>query len=133
MNSSTHTNVYYKLKSSILAFLLWGSWAFYVNLQVSLQDGIISGLAQGVLSFVFTWGLIHVITFFFNLFYDPLSRILLPVIFTICLSCSSLILVHYLIGTPNIFKTIFPTTIVAFLFSLYTTFTLNRIKGEATA
>lgn len=115
------SNRAYNLGAAIFAFLLWGGWSFYINTQHgSLKNGLISGLGQGVFSFVMTLFIVYLIEKQFHYFNHDYAKMLLPLILTVCISASLLVLMHFILGTPSILYTLFPVIIIAFLFALIT-------------
>lgn len=119
----------FNLISAFLAFLLWGGWAFYVNGGFDGATRIISGMTQGVASFIITLIMVRVVGWIFNRLPDDGLRLLLPAIITVFCTGSVLYFVHTLVGTPKIIHTIVPALSVAFLFCVYTAFRLqNAIK-----
>lgn len=125
-NNITNTQRYRYL-SAVFAFFLWGGWAFYVNyMQAGWQSGLLSGIVQGVCSFVITLFIAYLVEKQFNWYEHALPKLLLPPICTVLLTGSCLILIHTLIQTPNIFKTLLPVLTVAFLFAVVTNFKLYQ-------
>ncbi|TCM71060.1 hypothetical protein EC844_101341 [Acinetobacter calcoaceticus] len=120
----------YNLSAAIFAFLLWGGWSFYINTQHgSLKNGIISGLTQGICSFVITLFMTFLIDRQFNYFQNINAKLILPPVLTVLLTGSFLVMVHLLIGTPSIVYTLSPVLSVAFLFGVFTNYKLySRYK-----
>ena len=114
----------FNLTSSFLAFLIWGGWSFYIN-DASLYNRITSGLAQGLSSFIITLVMVKFVTRLYSRNYFPSIRLMLPAIITVSCTGSVLIIIHYLVGTPYIFKTVTPALSVAFIFCLYTSYKLK--------
>lgn len=115
---------YYNYISAFLAFFLWGFWAYYVNIES--PNNLISAVAQGTASSIITLIMIKLIKFFYNVF--PKSRLyfVLPSIITVGITSSFVVYMHILVNTKNIFYTVFPTIVIAFLFALYTTVKISR-------
>ncbi|OTG80734.1 hypothetical protein [Acinetobacter sp. ANC 4648] len=127
MTQIIKTSRRYNLISACFAFLLWGGWTFYINTQQgSLKHGIISGLTQGICSFVITLFMTFIIDKQFNYFKNLKIKLFLPPILTVLFTGSFLILVHHLIGTPSILYTLTPVLTVAFLFAIFTNFKLYQ-------
>ena len=135
MTQNIKTNRSYNLISAILAFLLWGGWTFYINTKMdSLQHGIISGLTQGICSFVITLFMTFLIDKQFNYFKNDSAKLCLPPVCTVLLTGSFLTMVHHLIGTPSIVYTLTPVLTVAFLFAVVTNLKLYKAyKQQETA
>ena len=113
--------------SAVCAFLIWGSWSFYVNYSLAgLSKGLISGIAQGISSFIITLFMTYLIEWQFNYYQNKWAKFFLPPICTVLLTGSSLILVHYLVETPHIFKTVSPALSIAILFAFFTNYKLSK-------
>lgn len=127
MNNKIKNTQRYNFLSAFFAFLLWGSWSFYVNMnQSDLRSGIISGLAQGICSFLITLFITHLVEKQFNFYQNKWFKLILPPICTIFLTGSLLLIVHHLIQTPAILKTVTPALTVALLFAFFTNFKLYK-------
>jgi hypothetical protein len=109
----------YNYISAILAFILWGTWAYFINIDSS--NSIISAIAQGIASFIITLVMIKIIEYFYNLFPKNKFYFVLPSIITVLITSSFVIGIHIFIDTQNILFTVLPTVIIAFLFALFTT------------
>ena len=122
----------YNLSSAFFAFVLWGGWSFYINTQQgSLNHGIISGLTQGICSFILTLLIAFLIEKQFNFFNHLILKLVLPPVFTVFLTGSFLVLVHHLIHTPSIVYTLTPVLSVAFLFAVFTNLKLYQQLKKA--
>ena len=112
--------------SALLALILWGGWAFYINSSTSILSGITSGLTQGTASFIITILMIKSVNFWLLKFKHRITKALFPALITISCSSLGLVIAHYLAGTPNIIFTIAPAITVAFLFCIFTSYQLQR-------
>lgn len=120
----------YNYTSAILAFFLWGTWAYFMNIDSS--NNFISAFAQGIASFIITLIMIKIIEYFYYLLPKNKFSFILPSIITVFITSSFVVFIHIYINTQNILITVFPTVIVAFLFALFTTKKIsdNTIKKE---
>lgn len=109
----------YDCLSAVFAFILWGTWAYLMN--IDSDNNLISTFSQGAASFIITLIMIKIIKYFYNLFPERKLFFLLPSIITVSITSSFLVGIHVIVHTENIFFTVLPTVIVAFLFALYTT------------
>ena len=119
------TSVQYNLISAILAFFLWGSWAYYINKSEVSHIGFVSGVTQGVASFVTTLIVVYIVTSIYNFFPNKLLRLLMPTVITVACIGGFLILVHSLAGTPRILATVSPSLAIGSLFCVLTTYKLG--------
>ncbi|XOB61086.1 hypothetical protein ACMC56_10770 [Campylobacterota bacterium DY0563] len=119
----------FKYISSLLAFLIWFIWTYFVNLQS--EHVLISSMTQGVYSAVVTLFMIYLIQYFCNLLPNNGIYFILPSIFTVTITTILIVFIHLLINTYDVFYTVLPTIFVAFLFSLYTTKQLTKKEQNA--
>ncbi|WP_298869373.1 hypothetical protein [uncultured Gimesia sp.] len=130
MEKSIRTSWLFNLVSAFLAFMLWGSWAYYINSANSAQSGIISALTQGTASFMITFVMVRAVTYLYHYFQNPVTKIVLPAIVVVSFTSVLLVNVHTLMGTPRVFYTILPGLTVAFCFCLLTSFKLLKIQQQ---
>ena len=116
----------YENVSAFMAFMIWGGWAFYVNGDLGVGVRVISGLVQGAASLIITLIMARTVEIIFLHMPDNHFRLVLPAVITVCMTGSSLVLVHTLVGTPRIIYTITPALTVAFIFCVYTTIKFHR-------
>jgi hypothetical protein len=118
------TSRLYNWGSAILAFVAWGGWAFYVNRSSGLATGVTSGVAQGTISMLMTFVMIQSVTGIFRRLTNRYLQLTLPTLVTVGSAAGLLVLVHSLVGTPNIFWTILPGLSGAVPFCFYTSYKL---------
>lgn len=109
------------MRDAILAFLLWGSWAAYSNFASGFDKILTIALSQGIASLLTTLVLAYLVASIFDFFHHPLAKLLLPTVFMVSLSSTSLYVIHRLLATPNLVQTIIPPIVVAALYCLYLT------------
>ncbi len=126
MSAPVTTSHIYKFGSALSAFVLWGSWAWYVNGADNEWHTLLSAIAQGSSSFLITLGLVALVTRLYNHFEHPLARVWLPALIVTAFSSSVLLVVHLGVGTQQIIQTILPPSTVAFLFCLFTTIKMQK-------
>ncbi|MGZ8189679.1 MAG: hypothetical protein ACXWTS_00465 [Methylococcaceae bacterium] len=126
----SRTSRFFNVLSALMAFLLWGGWAYYVNGTTDVTKGLISGLTQGTASFIITLVMVHLVTWFFN--YLPRNFLQLPLaaFMTVSITGSCLAGIHFLVATPEIFFTITPALSVAFVFCWYTAYKLRKTSAK---
>ena len=123
--NSPRTSRLFNVLSALSAFLLWGGWAYYVNSSTDVTKGLISGLTQGTASFIITLVMVHLATWFFRHLPGNFLQIPLAAFFTVSITGSCLVGIHWLVRTPHIFYTIAPALSVAFAFCWYTAYKLR--------
>jgi len=121
----TKTSRLYDWVSALLAFICWGGWAFYVNRPAGLATGLTSGLAQGTVSMLMTFVMIQTVTGISRRLTSRYLQLTLPTLITVGSAAALLVLVHSLVGTPNIFWTILPGLSGAVPFCFYTSYKLQ--------
>ena len=138
MHDSTdalNINARYSLVSAVIAFSLWGGWAYYLSYDssVGIRSGLASGLTQGIASFTITLFMVKVVGWLFRRMPQSNFGVFLTAIATVSVTGSCLYLAHFLIGTQSIFLTIVLPLSVAFVFCLITAYGLKgqHIAGEA--
>ena len=124
----TKTSARYKLFSASSAFFIWGSWAYYINSVESKAVGLVSGLTQGVASFIITLFVVYAVTKIYNALPESAWRLILPAILTVSCIAVCLVAIHTIAGTPRILPTIAPSLSVAFLFCVFTAYKLSRTE-----
>ncbi|MBI9085385.1 MAG: hypothetical protein JEZ11_17450 [Desulfobacterales bacterium] len=116
----SRTSLLFDMAWAFAAFVFWGGWACFVNMEAGLSAGIISGMAQGTFSFAMTLLMVKAITIIYNRVHGHRFRYVLPTVATMGCSGTLLAATHLLAGTPNILSTISPPLVIAFFFCLYT-------------
>jgi len=125
VTAQAKTSRLYDWGAALLAFVVWGGWAFYVNQPAGLAVGLTSGAAQGTVSMLMTLVMIRAVTLIFRHLSNRLLQLTLPTILTVGAAAGFLMLVHSQVGTPNIFWTIFPSLSMAVPFCAYTSYQLQ--------
>lgn len=127
MSKAIKNSQKFHFASAILAALLWGGWSLYINYSPEQgQQALLSGVVQGTCSFMITLLIGRLLECQFNFFATPLFKVVLPPLLTVLLTGSGLVLIHHLINTPNILKTVTPALSVALLFAFFSNFKLYQ-------
>lgn len=129
-----HTSVRL-LAPSIIGFLFYGSWAFWVNCEAGQALAFKAALTQGGFSFIMTLVLALLIEGLYLRFKAwPFHLFVIGLI-----TCSFLLLtswaLNYFADTPNILLTILPGAVVSSLYTIVYIQGLNKLakygKSEA--
>jgi len=127
---SPRTSRGFKLTSAVLAFVVLGSWAWYVNSRPSVEPRratpLVSGLVQGAGSFTMTLIMVHSVTWLFRRMPANRLRMVLPALITVLVTGTCLVAAHCLAGTADIPRTVAPGLVIAFLFNIVTADQLRR-------
>ncbi|WP_271272465.1 hypothetical protein [Aliamphritea hakodatensis] len=115
----------YRLLAASSAFILWGSWAWYINARQDSASGLKAALVQGSASFIITLLMVHMVNWIFRRQHRPFSQLFIPPLVTVSVTGTALVSIHYLMATPDILRTVFPALAVAFLFCLFTALKLQ--------
>ena len=118
--------------SALGAFILWGGWALYMNLEYGMFVAMQAGATQGMASSLLTLFMVRAVSWIYTLCGPSKIRLVLPAITTVFFTGSCIFLIHWLMGTPRIIATIVPAIGVAFLFCLFTTYQLTLKASENT-
>lgn len=115
------------LLMAILAFLIWGSWAYWANVSQDAAKAPFSALGQGLLSFMFTLVGSLMIEWLFQflptVIWPPYTAALMVSFTMVLLS----IAMHWWIGTPSILLTVLPNALVSLLYCLTYSMGLERL------
>lgn len=128
--SDKTTSTLFNLLSALLAFLMWGVWAYYVNNPNGVSIGVKSGLIQGTASALITLIMVRIVAHIHHAL--PQNRVLLfvPALLTVSITGSCIVVLHWLAHTPDIVGTVVPPLGVAFMFCVFTTYKLQSVNKE---
>ena len=112
--------------SAIIAFVLWGGWAFYNNKGSGVSFGLRAGFVQGGFSFISTIIMASLTEHLIKINgYSLLARIFSALLISFS-SLSVIASIHYLAQTPNILSTIIPPGTVALTYCILYAFSLKN-------
>ena len=118
------------LVPALLALLIYGSWAFYVNWSHGVSYAVSAFVAQGIASFATTLLLTRLIEFLYHRFPNRVSKAALTPVASIGVIGLALYAIHALSRTPDILLTITPSMLIGFAYCLYCTYKLDRIDWQ---
>ena len=113
----------------VLAFCLYGGWAFYVNWSSGVLQASCSAVAQGLYSGINTYIYARIIEFAFHRIAHPLLKWLVPALLPNLLFLSILSVVHWSVGTEEISMTILPSAVIGTIYTALYTTQLHRRGG----
>jgi len=127
LSDTQTTTKHYRFLSAFVAFLIWGSWAYFLNHKNDngTASGLVSGITQGIASFVITLLMVRAVTYVYGKLPNTKWAIAIPAVVTVSITGSCLILIHWLVGTQNISTTVILPLLVAFIFCLFTTYPVS--------
>ena len=109
---------FYNKFSALGAFALWFTWTYHINAGAS--NAMSSALFQGCLSASLTLVMIRATKILAYKFHSTRAKIFGPSIIISSLCFSLAYLIHSIIKTSEIFKTVLPAVIAGFLFCIIT-------------
>lgn len=114
----------YTIISSLLAFVLWGTWALYTNFET--PNALVSALAQGLYSGAMTIFIVYIIEYFSRVLPTHHIFMFLPALIVTIMSCTAVWLIHTIIGTTHIAPIVWAIGVVVFIFSSVTTLKITK-------
>jgi hypothetical protein len=100
----------------VLAFAVYGGWAFWVNLGYGLEVALTAGLAQGVSSTISTLIISAVIEYCFERFRHRRGGLFLAWVIPPTLTGLMHAAFQWVVGTPQIFITVLFSVFMGYLF-----------------
>jgi penicillin amidase len=116
------------IASGIIAFLLYGSWAVYANNEYGLLITLRSGLTQGLLSMTVTMVMTLAMEKVFSRIKPAILRFILTALGPLVTLITLMAFVHWIVGTPRIIKTIFPSVVIGTIYCILYTLGLSKVK-----
>jgi len=115
------------------SFILMGGWAFFANRVHGVDASIMAALLQGTLSGIITLGMKKALERIYQAFKnkgdDKAAFFLTPLI--VCsMSASTLLLCHFIAGTPELILTIITPSSVALFYAYIYTYTLKKLGAS---
>ncbi len=92
---------------------LWGSWAYYCNGSFGYSKAMHAALTQFSFSFVATFIFTLVVDFLYERSTSFSGKVMLAFLLPVGAMLGSLVLIHFIRGTPRIMATVLPSTAVA--------------------
>jgi len=115
------------LLAGTAGFVIYGSWAFYINFDHGLAAALKAGATQGSYSFTLTLIMSFIMEWLFQLSDQPKVKFSLTFFITCLLIYSTSWSINALAGTPEIFLTILPGATISTLYTLSYTLTLFKL------
>ena len=111
---------------TLLAFSMWGGWTAYINHNHGLTTSLISGSAQGIQSAISTFFGTVFIEWLYKRFGHLKAGAFIVGTITSANSLLIMLLLHYIVGTPEILLTIAPVITMATLYCYSYAFSLSQ-------
>ena len=87
------------------AAILWGTWALYANYEHSLSTGTVAALTQAIAAFFLTFYISLSVAFLFDRCGKSVWKVICPVVGTVGVQGTLLVLFHYYAKAPEIVRT----------------------------
>lgn len=122
----------FALMPAILAGILWGSWAFYINRESN--QAIESAIAQSIASFFLTSYISFSTALVAKHFNQRIAKITVSSLFTGVQVTLMLSFLHNYVGTENVIETIIGPIIIGTSYSAVFCYflTLGKLKPDLT-
>ena len=118
--------------SAVAGFIFYGLWAYWVNRDHGLLLAVKAACTQGTYSFILTFVMTVLIEAIYRHFLKLFDNYLLIIWLTIVLTCALIFsaswLVHFLAGTPEIFKTVALGYFFGGLYSIIYVYSLAKVS-----
>lgn len=101
------------LQYGSIAGIVYFFIAFFANWEHSLSTKLYSSLSHGLFCMVMTFFSTSMMEFFFNSFKDLIKKYVFAVLCSGAVSLSLMITVHLLMGTPEVFTTVFASALTS--------------------
>lgn len=120
------------LISAVTIGSLFFFWAMFVNWGHGLDQALRAGAGQGSVSFTVSMSMAFMLEFFYFLPENKSLRIPFSVVMTMSIVIAVTAVVHVLIGTPEIIRTMALPFVMGVVYTSVYGFRLSRIEVDAT-
>jgi hypothetical protein len=114
-----------------MGFMVYGGWAYYVNLSYGDDVALRAGLVQGSYSLALTMGSSYLIEQLLVVYAtaEPRSSLLLATATSSALAFVVAYSIHWLIGTPMIFTTILPGFLIGSVYAFIYGLSVQKLQA----
>jgi len=116
---------------AVSAFLLYGGWAVFANLDHGLHDSLSAGLTQGLLSLASTAILTSAMETVFRRLSPGVARFLAAGLGPTTATLLLMAVIHFVTGTPEILATMLPSIVVGYAYSIIYAAGLTRRQRQS--
>ena len=106
------------LAAAALGALGYGTWAVLANVSHGVARGLRAGLTQCAITFTLTLTITLLMEALHQRFHRPTTRVAAAALGSLLTATSCSLLLHTLLGTPEILRTVLPLCILGGVFSL---------------
>ncbi len=124
MDSGTRRSI----AAGVAGFIVYGSWALYINSQHGISAGIKAGFVQGTYSFALTVSATMLMEFLWTSLQTAKGPVFLTISITNAITFITAYLINWVFGTPEIFLTIFPGFLIGILYTSFYVASLRRFS-----
>lgn len=133
MSSLLDSGILRGIAAGILGFIVYGSWAFYVNFQHGLTSGVQAGIVQGTYSLALTLSTTMLMEFLWVSFQSIKGQHVLTIAMTSVITFATAYSINWIFDTPEILLTIFPGFLIGLLYTIFYVFSLKRLNNISSA
>ena len=116
------------ITAGLAGFVVYGSWAYYINLTHGFEIGMRAGLVQGSYSLVLTLSTTLLMEYLLTSFQSVKGQAVLTILITSVITFVTAFAIHRLFGTPEILMTIAPGFFIGALYTVFYVFSVNRLN-----
>lgn len=113
--------------AGVVAFLVYGGWAFWVNMQDSVEMGVRAGLLQGSYSLLLTFSSTLLMERLYARLRHVPGGLWLSMLVMAAVLWSIPWSIHLLAGTPYILMTVLPGFLIGCVYTLVYLLSLRRL------
>lgn len=117
------------IAAGIAGFIVYGSWAFYINSQYGITIGFKAGVVQGTYSFALTLSTTILMEVLWAGLQTSKGQTILTMSITIAITFITAYLINWVFGTPEILLTIFPGFLIGIFYTAFYVMTLSKLKS----
>ncbi len=131
MNRMLRSGTFRSLAAGILALLVYGGWAYYINSGYGVATGFRAATVQGSYSMALTLSTTLLMEGLYRSLQSPDSMrgLLLTILLTCLMTFSTAFLINWIFGTPRILLTILPGFLIGTVYTISYVYALHRLQG----
>ncbi len=104
--------------AGIAGFVVYGGWAYFVNQPYGTDMGLMAGFTQGSYSFVLTLSTTFLMEHLLLLLAEVPAKRVLTVCATSVITLGTAWLIHFFVGTPEVWLTILPGFAIGTIYTI---------------
>jgi len=117
------------IAAGLAGFIVYGSWAYYINSTHGFEIGMRAGLVQGSYSLVLTLSTTLLMEYLLTSFQSIKGQTVFTILVTSVITFVTAYAIHWLFGTPEILLTIAPGFFIGVLYTIFYVLSVNRLNS----